>query len=172
MTTGMMTDRGMMSGMNMPMGNTGMMNMPMGGMGMMGGMMNMPTMMGSMPAMMMAPRCTIKMEKCPGGMMMTCTFDDKTGAAMMANLMGMMQNGMCSCCMMMNGMCMCCCNMGMMGMCKVEMMEMGCKVTCTSGDKNSEKMIQACCDCMAAMMMPGMTCCMMMNGMPMCCAMM
>jgi hypothetical protein len=50
-------------------------------------------------------------EKCPGGMTVTRTFEDKTGAAMMGNLMGMMQNGMCSCCMMMNGMCACCCNM-------------------------------------------------------------
>ena len=25
----------------------------------------------------MVPRCTIKMEKCPGGMKITCTCDDK-----------------------------------------------------------------------------------------------
>src|SRR6266436_4609465 len=100
----------MTTGMGMPMGNMGMMNMPMGGM--MGGMMP-GMMMGNMPAMMMAPRCTIAMEKCPGGMKMTCTSEDKTGAAMMANLMNMMANGTCSCCMMMNGMPMCLCNVGM-----------------------------------------------------------
>jgi hypothetical protein len=172
-----MTDRGMMSGMGMPMGGGGggMMNMPMmGGMGMMGGMM-MPgsgMMAGAMPGMMMAPRCTIAMERCPGGMRMTCTCEDKTSAAMLGNLMMMMQNGMCSCYMMMNGMPMCVCNVGMMGVCKVEMMEMGCTITCTSGDKHCEKMIQSCCDCMMGMMMPGMTCCVMMNGMPVACMMM
>lgn len=170
MMNAMTTDRGMMTGMNMT-GGMGMMNMPMMGGGTMGMMMP-GMMMGAMPGMMMAPRCMMKMEKCPGGMMITCTCEDKTAAMTMANLMGMMQNGMCSCCMMMNGMCCCCCNVGMMGMCKVEMMEMGCKVTCTSGDPECAKMIQACCDCMTAMMKPGMTCCMMMNGMPMCCAMM
>ncbi len=36
-------------------------------------------------------------------------------------------------------------------------------------DKNAEKMIQACCDCMTGMMMPGCMMMMCMNGMPMCC---
>ena len=149
----------------------------MGITGMAGGMMGMP-MMGRMPMMMpessnmpgmMMPRCSIKMEKCAGGMKMTCTCDDKTAAMMMQNLCNMMAGGMVSCCMMMNGMCCCCCNMGMMGMCKMEMTEMGCMMTCTSGDKSCEKMIQACCDCINMMTMPGMTCCMMMNSMPVCC---
>jgi hypothetical protein len=30
-------------------------------------------------------------------------------------------------------------------------------------------MCQACCDCMTAMMKAGCTCCLMMNGMPVCC---
>jgi hypothetical protein len=30
-------------------------------------------------------------------------------------------------------------------------------------------MIAACCDCMSAMMKAGCTCCVMMNGMPVCC---
>jgi hypothetical protein len=163
----MMTDR--MSGM-MPGAMNPMMNMPMmGGMSsMMGGMMS-PMMMNSM---MMAPRCTIKMERMTGGMKMTCMCDDKTSAEMMKNLCMMMQGGMMSCCMMMNGMMCCCCNMGMMGMCKMEMTEMGCVMTCTSGDSNCMKMIQSCCDCMMAMMMPGNTCCMMMNGMPIGCMVM
>src|SRR3984957_326178 len=149
--------------------------MGMGTAGMGGGMMGMPMagpMMGGSPSMSgMVPQCMMKMEKCAGGMKMICTCEDKTSAMMMQNLCNMMAGGMCSCCMMMNGMCCCCCNMGMMGMCKMEMTAMGCTMTCTSGDKNCEKMIQACCDCMNAMMMPGMTCCMMMNGMPMCCCM-
>jgi hypothetical protein len=160
----MMTSDRMMNMGTAAMGN-GMMGMPMMGMPMPGAMMGSPSMSG------MVPQCMMKMEKCPGGMMITCTCEDKTAAMMMQNLCNMMAGGMCSCCMMMNGMCCCMCNMGTMGMCKMEMTAMGCTMTCTSGDKNCEKMIQACCDCMNAMMMPGMMCCMMMNGMPMCCCM-
>jgi hypothetical protein len=153
----------------------GMMGMP--AMGMMPAMLGMP-MNGMMPGAssmnsamngMMMPRCMMKMEKCPGGMKCTMTCADKTAAEMMKNLCMMMQGGMVSMCCMMNGMPVCMCNMGMMGMCKMEMMDMGCMMTCTSGDPNCMKMIQACCDCMSAMMMPGCTCCMMMNGMPVCC---
>lgn len=152
-TMNLMTSDRMM-GMMMPGGMNGTMNMPM---------------MGGMPNMMMAPRCTMKMEKCTGGMKVTCTSNDKTSAEMMRNLCMMMQGGMMCCCMMMNGMMCCCCNMGMMGTCKIDLMDMGCVMTCTSGDMNCAKMIQACCDCMMGMMMPGCTCCMMMNGMPICC---
>ena len=42
-------------------------------------------------------------------------------------------------------------------------------ITCTSGDKACCAMIQACCDCMCGMMKAGCTCCVMMNGMPVCC---
>jgi hypothetical protein len=167
------SDRGMMMGMPA----MGMGGMPMGsmmpGMGMMNPTMGaMPgMMMGQMPAMM-APRCTMKLEKCPGGMMATCTAADKTTAMMMQNLCNMMAGGMCSMGCMMNGMMTCLCNVGAMGMCKMEMIEMGCRMTCTSGDKNAEKMIKACCDCLNQMMMPGMMCCMMMNGMPVCCMIM
>ena len=174
----------MMTSDRATMGMTG--TMPMGGMGAgmgtMPGMMGMPMTGGMMPMtggmagmmnmgmnMAMTPRCMMKMEKCPGGMKLTCTCEDKTSAMMLQNLCSMMAGGMCSCCMMMNGMCCCCCNMGMMGMCEMEMTDMGCMMTCTSGDKNCEKMIQACCDCMNAMMIKGMSCMMMMNGMPMCC---
>ena len=69
---------------------------------------------------------------------------------------------------MMNGMMVCCCNLTM-GMCKCEMTEDGLRITCTSGDKACCDMIQACCDCMTAMMKAGCTCCMMMNDMPVCC---
>src|SRR6516225_8139936 len=72
---------------------------------------------GTAPAgmnMMMAPRCTMKMEKCTGGMKMTCTCDDAMAAGMLQNLCMMMAGGLCSCCMMMNGMVVCACNL-MMG---------------------------------------------------------
>lgn len=150
----MMMDRGAMTGMS---------GMGTGTMGATG--MGVPTGMN----MMMVPRCTMKMEKCDGGMVMTCTSDDPMACSMMQNLCTMMAGGMCSCYMMMNGMTVCCCNM-MMGMCKCEMIDKGVKITCTSGDKSFGAMIQACCDCMASMMGAGCACCVTMNNTPVCCS--
>jgi hypothetical protein len=126
---------------------------------------------GSMPSTtnwMMVPRCTIKMEKCTGGMKMTCCCDDAMACSMMQNLCTMLSGSMYSCCMMMNGMMVCCCNLTM-GMCKCEMTDKGCVLTCTSGDAKCCEMIQACCDCMACMLKDGCTCCVMMNNTPVCC---
>lgn len=145
-------------GMTMPMG----MAMP-GMMGAMAGMSPAATMPG-----MMVPRCTIEMKKTADGMKCECTCEDKTAAAMLQNLCTMMANGMCGCCVMMNGMQVCQCQLAM-GNCKCEMTDMGCMITCTSGDKMAAKMIQTCCDCMTEMMMPGCTCYMTLNNMPICC---
>ncbi|SIO27879.1 hypothetical protein SAMN05444166_3431 [Singulisphaera sp. GP187] len=132
------------------------------------GMMSSPSAMPAGMNMMMVPRCTIKMEKCAGGMKITCGCDDKMACSMMQNLCTMLAGGMVSCCMMMNGMMVCSCNL-MMGMSKCEMTEDGCCITCTSGDKDCCAMIQACCDCCDTMMKAGCTCCIMMNGTPVCC---
>ncbi len=64
-----------------------------------------------MPAMMMVPRCTIRMEKCAGGMKMVCTCDDEIACGAMQNLCKMLAGGMCSCCCTWNGMMMCQCNL-------------------------------------------------------------
>lgn len=140
------------------------------------GMMEMPGMntmsmspMMNMGNMMMMPRCSMTMEKCEGGMMMSCMSSDATAVAMMQNLCNMMAGGMVSMCMMMNGMMAMNCNM-MMGTCKMEMTENGMTMTCTSGDEMACRMIQACCDCMNTMMECGCMCCMCMNGMPVCCS--
>src|SRR4051794_2019249 len=118
MTSAMMMER---TGMGMPgMGMPGM------AAGSIGGTAAMP----NAPQMMMVPRCTIKMEKCKGGMKMMCSSEDKMTASMMQNLCTMMAGGMCSCCMMMNGMMVCGCNMTM-GMCKCEMTADGVCITCT-----------------------------------------
>ena len=96
-----------------------------------------------MPGMMnwmMVPRCTLKMEKCTGGMKITCSCDDKMACGMVQNLCKMMAGGMCSCCVMMNGMMVCCCNMTM-GMCKCEMTKDGC--TCCVMMNNTP----VCCGC-------------------------
>jgi hypothetical protein len=125
---------------------------------------------GSPPAMnfLMVPRCTIRMQKCTGGMKILCTTDDKMACSMMQNLCTMLAGGMCSCCCMMNGMMVCCCNL-MMGMCVCESTKEGVSITCTSGDKNCCAMIQACCESMSAMMEAGCTCCVLMNNTPVCC---
>src|SRR5580658_5830923 len=127
----------------------------------------MPT---SAPAMsgMMIPRCTIKMEKCTGGMKITCVCEDKMACSMLQNLCSMMAGSKCSVCCMMNGTMVCMCNLTM-GMCKCEMTKDGVCITCMSGDKGCCDMIQACCDCVNAMMKDGCTCCVMMNDTPICC---
>ena len=146
------------TGMGMPgMGMPGM-GMPQSG----------PGAMPMAPNMLMVPRCTYKLERCQGGMKITCSCDDPAARAMMQNLCKMLEGGMCSCCLMLNGMTVCTCNL-VMGMCKVEMTAEGCRVTCTSGDPKCAEMIQACCDCTAAMLKAGCTCCLMMSGTPVCC---
>ena len=45
----------------------------------------------------------------------------------------------------------------------------GMSMMCTSGDKMCCDMIQACCDCMTTMLKAGCTCCMCLNGNPVCC---
>ncbi len=133
--------------------------------------MGMPgTMGGTMPAQawMMMPRCTMKFEKCAGGMKVMMDCDDPTARSMMQHLCSMMAGGMCSMNMMMNGMTVCCCTMTM-GMCKCDMTATGCMMTCTSGDAKCCEMIQACCDCCATMCKAGCMCCVMMNGTPVCC---
>jgi hypothetical protein len=117
---------------------------------------------------MMVPRCTVKLEKCTGGMKITCTCEDKMACSMVQNLCTMLAGGMCSCCVMMNGMTVCYCNLTM-GMCRCEMTEHGCYMTCTSGDTQCCQMIQACCDCICCMLDAGCTCCVLMNHTPICC---
>lgn len=124
----------------------------------------------TMPAnWMMVPRCTLKFEKCQGGLRITCSCDDKMACSMMQNLCTMLQAGLCSCCMTMNGMMVCCCNLTM-GLCKCEMTDKGVCICCTSGDTKCCEMIQACCECMNAMMKAGCTCYVMMNNTPVCCS--
>src|SRR5919202_4227693 len=117
---------------------------------------------------LMVPRCTMKFEKCAGGMKVTCACEDKMACSMVQNLCTMLSGGMCSCCVMLNGMTVCCYNFTM-GMCRCEMTDSGVTVTCTSGDSKCSEMIQAACDCLTTMVNAGCTCCMMMNNTPVCC---
>jgi hypothetical protein len=151
MTNAMMMER---TGMAMPGMGTAGMGMPSG----------MPT----TTNWMMVPRCKFKVERCSGGMKVTCSCEDATAAAMVQNLCTMMAGGMCSYCCTMNGMMVYCCNLTM-GMCKCDMTKDGVCLTCTSGDPKCCAMIEACCDCLATMLKSGCTCCMMMNNTPVCC---
>ena len=73
---------------NMGMGMPGMMNPSMG--------MPMPSMMPMNMAML--PRCTMKMEKCTGGMKMMCVCEDKMAATTLQNLCSSLAGTMCGCC--------------------------------------------------------------------------
>jgi len=117
---------------------------------------------------LVVPRCTLKFEKCQGGMKVQCVCDDKVACSMMQNLCTMLQGGMCSCCVQMNGMTVCTVNFTM-GLCKCEMTEHGVCVTCTSGDQKCCEMIQACCDSLYCLVNSGCTCCVLMNNTPICC---
>jgi len=154
-----------MSTMMMERTGVGMPHMGMPGMNPANGM---PATMPVGPNYMMVPRCTMKFEKCQGGMKIHCHCDDAVACGMMQNLCMMMQNSMCTCCCMMNGMNVCCCSLTM-GMWHCEATDNGCVLTCTSGDPKCCEMIQACCDCMHNMCMAGCTCCIMMNNTPVCC---
>ena len=147
------------TGMAMPTMGTSAMGMP--------GMTS-PTAMPTGFNFLMVPRCTIKMEKCTGGMKINCTCDDKMACSMLQNLCSMMASSKCSLCCMMDGAMVCCCNLTM-GMCKCEMTKDGVVISCTSGDKDCCAMIQGCCDCVSGMMTSGCTCYVLMNNMPVCC---
>jgi len=155
---------------------TGTVMMERTGMGMPGmgvPAMGAPTMGGpaagtTSPNYVMVPRCTMKFEKCQGGMKVTCVCDDKMACSMVQNLCTMLAGGMCSCCCMMNGMTVCYYNFTM-GMCKCEMTDSGVCLTCTSGDSKCCEMIQACCDCMSCLYESGCSCCWLINNTPVCC---
>ncbi len=120
------------------------------------------------PNYVMVPRCTMKFERCSGGMKVTCVCDDPMACSMMQNLCTMLVGGMCSCCAMQNGMIVCTCSFTM-GHCKCEMTDKGVSFTCTSGDSKCCDMIQAACDCLATLVNSGCTCCVMLNNTPVAC---
>lgn len=124
-----------------------------------------PTMPGNM---VMVPCCTMKIEKCTGGVKIHCTFSDKTAASMVQHLCSMVMGGMCSCSMMMNGMHVCQVNFTM-GICRCELTDSGVCITCTSGDAQCCEMIQACGECCTVMMKNGCSCLFMINQVPVCC---
>ena len=117
---------------------------------------------------MMVPRCTMKVEKCAGGMKLHCHCEDELSCATLQNLCKMLCDGMCSCCCTMNGVCVCQCNLAC-GHCTCEYTKDGVCITCKSGDKACCDMIQACCDCIHACLHGGCCCYVSYHNTPVCC---
>lgn len=118
--------------------------------------------------LLMVPRCTYQIERCEGGLRITCKCDDKMAAQVVQNLCSMLAGGMCSVTAMLNGMTVCCCNLTM-GLTRCEATKDGVRITCTSGDAKCAQMLQSCCDCLNTMLQSGCTCCVLMSGTPLCC---
>lgn len=117
---------------------------------------------------LMVPRCTVKVERCTGGLKLSCSSDDKVAASMVQNLCTMLTGGMHSCCVMWNGINVCTVNLTM-GLCRCETTENGVCITCTSGDAQCCAMIQACCDTICCMLTAGCSCCVCVSNTPVCC---
>ena len=121
-----------------------------------------------MPSMMMVPRCTIRMEKCPRRNELACTSDDELASAAMQNL--------CRCwpaecgvrCRTWNGTTMRQCNLCSAN-CQCEMTKDGCCITCTSGDKKCCEMSASLCDRLSACMEAGCCCYVCFGNTPVCC---
>lgn len=116
---------------------------------------------------MMVPRCTLRFEKCQGGMKCHVQCEDKMACSFVQNLCTSLAGGVCSFYCQWNGMNVCCCNLTM-GLCKVECTNDGVCFTCTSGDSHCCEMIQACCDSCCCMMESGCNCCVVLNSVPVC----
>ena len=107
------------------------------------------------------PRCTIKVEKCQGGLKLKCHCDDEVSAATLQNLCKMLGDGLCSCCCTLNGISICQCNLAC-GICTCEVTKDGVCITCKSGDK-------ACCDCLSGCLDAGCCCYVSFHNTPVCC---
>lgn len=116
---------------------------------------------------LMVPRCTIKLEKCQGGVKIHCVCEDQLATTTLQNLCSMLQGGMVGCCVMQNGIPVLHCNLTM-GLCRYEQTSNGVCISCTSGDQHCCEMIQSCCDCISCMLNAGCTCCVLMNNTPVC----
>lgn len=114
------------------------------------------------------PRCSIRVEKCAGGIKLTCSCEDKVACAALQNLCRMMAAGTCTLCCTLNGIAVCQCSLTC-GFCRCEFTADGVSITCTSGDKKCCELLQACCDCIAACLAAGCCCFVCFNNTPVCC---
>lgn len=147
----------MAGGMMMPGMNMGMPGMNMG--------MGMPS-MGMGAPMAMVAKCRMSMQMIDSGMKMMLETDQADAAAALTGACDMMQGGMMTMTMMMNGMAMMTMNMGLMGPCRYTKMALGASFELRMADKNMMAMMKSGMDMMTKMLESGMTCMIMMNGMP------
>ena len=118
---------------------------------------------------LMVPRCTFKVEKCQGGIKITCPLRRQDGRQHGAEPLHRCWPAACAAAAaMLNGMTVCTCNLTM-GLCKCEMTENGVCITCTSGDPKCCEMIQACCDCLACCLRSRLHLLLLINNTPVCC---
>ena len=123
---------------------------------------------GAGPNWCAVPRCTMRAEKCKGGMKLYCSCEDEVACGALQNLCKMFAEGTCNFCCTFNGICVCQCNL-VCGTCKWEATKDGCCFTCISGDKACCDMIQACCDCLSGCLEAGCCCTASLGGTPICC---
>jgi hypothetical protein len=117
---------------------------------------------------MMLPRCTMRLEKCKGGMKLWCSCADEIACGTLQNLCQALCDGLCSCCCTMNGIP--CCQVNLCcGICKCENTKDGVCITCLSGDKACCDLIQACCDCLSQCLESGCCCYVSFGNTPVCC---
>ena len=122
----------------------------------------------AMGHMMMLPRCTMKIEKCKGGLKLICSCEDEVACGTLQNLCQSLCDGLCSCCCTMNGIP--CCQVNLCcGICKCESTKDGVCITCLSGDKACCDLIQACGDCLSQCLESGCCCYVSFGGTPVCC---
>jgi hypothetical protein len=114
------------------------------------------------------PRCTLKFEKCAGGLKIHCKCDDAVSCATLQNLCNTLSSGTCSCCCTCNGIACCACNL-CCGLCKCECTKDGVCISCTSGDKACCDMLQSCCDCLSCLCKSGCCCYVCFGGVAVCC---
>jgi len=127
--------------------------------------MRMPTSISSGDAV---PTCTIKIEKCNGGMKITCVCEDELALVRMQDQCKALCQKLCTCCCTMNGLTIFQCNLAMC-QCNCEETADGVCITCVCGDESCCDMIEACCDCLCCCMEAGCTCSICFDGTPCCC---
>ncbi|HKI38622.1 MAG TPA: hypothetical protein VKA46_42635 [Gemmataceae bacterium] len=117
---------------------------------------------------LMVPRCTLRFEKCQGGLKVHCTSEDRTACGVVQNLCAALAGGLVSCCAQFNGLTVYTCNF-VTGLCRCETTEDGVCLSCTSGDAKCGEILQAFCDCLSCLIEAGCTCSVLINNTPVCC---
>lgn len=115
------------------------------------------------------PRCEMTIERCQNGCKITCSCDDEAACATLQNLCEALATGLCSVCCSQNGVTLCQCNFACCR-CECECTADGVCITCTTGDADCCRMVQAMCDCLAKCQACGCACTVCFNSAPVCCS--